>query len=683
MGQKTETSSQMTAYLVVKAGDKWRDVYRLIPGQVMTIGRASTNRIVLRDDICSRNHCEIFQSGDQWMLRDLGSRNGTVVDGVVAIGDVPLQSGQIIRIGGSYLAFTFDLTETLPELERNERSNLDGDTGTGLHPSVASSSVVFEPEILHRKRQTRYEGDDRSGGIARDRTSRELAKLYRLALEMGSATDSTRLGELVLDGLIDSTNADIGAMLLLPVELEDLPDPSRLTMLAYRATKEDSYPKVSDYLSRIVLKEREAVLARDILADQTLVERDSLGEIQARSVICAPIRKGQAVCGVVHLYSTNPDRPFGPEDLEFTLAVADQCAVALEALRRQESLAAGLARIRVENETLREQLAMESELIGDSEFIQQLNQKIDRIAPTDATVLIRGESGVGKELVSRAIHFRSRRRNGPFVCMNCAALSESLLESELFGHEKGSFTGATGRKVGKFEQAHQGTLMLDEVGEMSLAIQAKFLRVLEGHPYERVGGTEPVQVDVRVVAATNRNLETAVAEGTFRRDLYFRLQVLEITVAPLRERRSDVPILAQYFRRRFVAKTGRPIRGFTPAALDVLTNYDWPGNVRELQNTVERALILCTGEYVGTGDIQLSKLGSVGAKAPSPSPTVPYRESTLEVLEQEHILATLERTRWNKSQAAQILGIERSTLDRKLKKYQATRPPNDRRGTVV
>jgi Nif-specific regulatory protein len=311
--------------------------------------------------------------------------------------------------------------------------------------------------------------------------------------------------------------------------------------------------------------------------------------------------------------------------------------------------------------------------------MRRLKDDIGRIGPTDATVLIRGESGVGKELVARAIHFNSRRKTGPFVCLNCAALSESLLESELFGHEKGSFTGATNRKIGKFEQVHKGSLMLDEVGEMSPAIQAKFLRVLEGHPFERVGGGESVKVDVRVVAATNRDLEEAVEKGQFRKDLYFRLQVVELRIDPLRERRDDIPALAEFFLEKFVAKTGRPLRGYSAEALEKLVDYDWPGNVRELQNTIERAVILSRGDVVEPQDVQLSRLRreageSRGETAPGTGggPLV-----SLDVLEQRYILQVLEHTAWNKTQAAQTLGIERSTLDRKLKRYQVGRPEEE------
>jgi Nif-specific regulatory protein len=281
---------------------------------------------------------------------------------------------------------------------------------------------------------------------------------------------------------------------------------------------------------------------------------------------------------------------------------------------------------------------------------------------------------VGKELVARAIHFSSPRRDRALVCLNCAALSESLLESELFGHERGAFTGAIERKIGKFEQAHGGSLFLDEVGEMSLATQAKFLRALDGHAFDRGGGGTPLQVDVRVVAATNRDLEAAVKEGLFRKDLYFRLQVVELAVPPLRERKSDIPMLALYFLRRFARKSARSVVTFSPDALEMLVAYDWPGNVRELQNVVERAVILCSSTEVEAGDIHLSTLQFDNDLPWNAVESGVYHEASLEVVEQKHILATLERTGWNKSRAAQILGIERSTLDRKLKRYQVDRP---------
>jgi Nif-specific regulatory protein len=312
---------------------------------------------------------------------------------------------------------------------------------------------------------------------------------------------------------------------------------------------------------------------------------------------------------------------------------------------------------------------VQSEIIGRSKVIRAVTEEIGRAAATNATVLIRGESGVGKELVARAIHSNSPRRDNVFVCLNCAALSETLLASELFGHERGAFTGATERKIGKFEAAHKGTLMLDEIGEMSPSIQAKFLRVLEGHPFERVGGSRPVTVDVRAIAATNRDLEKDVAEGRFRRDLYFRLHVVEIVVPALRKRVEDLPELAEHFLRKFIAETGRKITGITPEAVQQLLNYRWPGNVRELKNVIERAVVLCRGHQIGPEDLLLTKLPTAGDTETPPSAGGPFAPSSLDEMERRHILATLKHTGWNKSRTATLLGIERSTLDRKIQRY--------------
>ncbi len=667
----TNQSETGTAYLVVRDGNQWRDVFRLMPAQVMTVGRSSTNRVVLRDEVCSRNHCEVFQNGDRWLLRDLNSRNGTMVNGLTLDEDWPLEEGQIIQIGGCNLGFTSDLLHAFPESESSVAVAISDTAELIVFDDPAPES---EPEIVHRQRENRFRDESMDLKDAPDRTRRDLTSLYRLTLEMGAARDADQLASVVLDGLFGGTRADIGAVLLLPKGLQNRPQSDQLRVAAYRSLKDLPYQRVSDYLSSTVLAEAEAVLARDVGDDSKLVDRDSLGQIHAQSVICAPLRVEETVYGVIHLYSTDRENLLEPNDLEFALALADQMAVALAGLQDRESLENGLARMQGENESLRDQLAIDSELIGDSEAMQQLRQLIDRIASTDATVLVRGESGVGKELVARAIHFRSRRCQGPFVCMNCAALSESLLESELFGHEKGAFTGAADRRPGKFEQSDGGTLFLDEVGEMPLAIQAKFLRALEGHPFERVGGRTTVDVNVRVVAATNRNLEEAVADGTFRKDLYFRLFVVEIQVAPLREHPEDIPQLANFFCEQFARKSEREVGGFTADGLSALQIYDWPGNVRELKNTVERTVILCTGEKITEADIQLSALVSPDSSSAASSHATAGQQVSLESLEQQHILAVLESTGWNKSQAARILGIERSTLDRKLKRYRVSRP---------
>ncbi len=589
----------MLAYLVIREGSKWTDVFRLTPGQSVTLGRAPTNQIVMKDDRCSRTHAEIFFSQDRWVLRDLESRNGTIVGAERVRGDYMLQPGDVIRVGHSQLAFVHDLAAAFPDSSAAPPKKAPASPGETVitvgHDDEAHvmSTPTDEPtKITHRRGQTRFLAPVAEEDAATPKVGRAAAQLCRLAFEMAKIPDLRLCTKAALDGLFEGTQVDAGAVLLLPRFMTTEPTATDLEVVASRTDSPLNYQRVSNFVATTVLREGEAVLARNVMGDSALSIRDSKGEFHATSILCAPIRKSERPLGVIHLYSTQPDRMPDPDDLEFTLAVADTLAVALENLNRRLELAEDLTQIRDENLQLRERLGVESEIIGSSVVMNKVQRDIGRAAPNRATVLIRGESGVGKELVARAIHFSSPRRKGPFCVLNCAALSESLLESELFGHERGAFTGATERKIGKFEGADSGTLMLDEIGEMSPTIQAKFLRVLEGHPFERVGGSEPIQVDVRVIAATNRDLERAVAEGTFRRDLFFRLHVLEVFVPALRKHPEDISDLSQHFLQKFNAETGRKIRGFSREAMEHMLRYRWPGNVRELKNVVERAVVL-------------------------------------------------------------------------------------------
>jgi Nif-specific regulatory protein len=399
----------------------------------------------------------------------------------------------------------------------------------------------------------------------------------------------------------------------------------------------------------------------------------TLSDMHAHSVICAPIRHNDRIMGLVHLYSLQASTVLGANALEFALAVADQLALALANLADRNSLTDELELACHQNRSLRQLLEVESDLVGRSETMRRLRDSIARVARSDATALVRGESGVGKELVARAIHFNSNRREAPIVCLNCAALSETLLESELFGHEQGSFTGATNRKIGKFEQANGGTLFLDEVGEMSMTIQAKFLRVLEGQPFERVGGHESVQVDTRVVSATNRDLEQAVEVGEFRKDLYYRLQILEIRVPSLREHDGDIPELAEYFLGRSCHRMGRDIPRISRPAMEALVRNDWPGNIRELRNVIERALVFCEGDEIQESDIHFTQRSDSSAWIEEVE-SQNFQPQSLESMEREYIARTLKWTDWNKREAARILGINRSTLDRKIERYEISPP---------
>jgi Nif-specific regulatory protein len=637
--------------LVTRREDGYGDVYPLQAGQRLTLGRANSNRVVLKDELCSREHAEVFFAEGHWRLRDLKSLNGTRINGEpLQETDWELSPGDDFQVGKTEFVFVDNLEE-LPEPPQN--TPVAQDEGFSIKKRLSQTRFLTPvPDDMP------LPPDDTAP--ARRNLSRDLSLLYRLALDMGSATTHEDLARVVLDGLLEAVPAEVGALLTLKEgrELE-------VTAHRHRDPSIKVYNRVSEFVTNEVLASREAILAEDVARDRYLRNRESLTHLGATSLICAPVIFAGKTLGLIHLYCTDPHKALGAEDLEFAVAVAKQLGAVTHQMQRQESLSH-------ENRALRAQLNVDSELVGASPAIKAIEEKVARVAGTNATVLIRGESGVGKELVARALHYSSTRKDGPFICLNCAAITETLLESELFGHEKGAFTGATDKKIGKFEAAHQGTIFLDEIGEMAVNTQSKLLRILEGHPFERVGGAAPIRVDVRVVAATNQPLEKNLHEGKFRRDLFYRLQVVEITVPPLRERRDDVPLLAEHFLKRFIRETGRRIRGLTPAALRKLEQHSWPGNVRELRNVIERAVALGRGPNLDVDDIWLSSV-EVGGMGGSGGDSEIYEPVPLEEIEKRYILKTLDHTDWNKSQAAGILQIERSTLDRKIKGYNLKR----------
>ncbi len=343
--------------------------------------------------------------------------------------------------------------------------------------------------------------------------------------------------------------------------------------------------------------------------------------------------------------------------------------------------ALAMRRITTENILLKEELAARRgapHIVGEDPRLQQVSVALQRAAATDTTVLLEGESGTGKELFARALHALSSRNDGPFVAINCAAIPETLLETELFGHEKGAFTGAAQRKPGKFELAHRGTLFLDEIGDLPLALQAKILRALEEKRFERLGGTSPIQVDVRVVAATNRNLKQAVAARQYREDLYFRLSVFPITIPPLRERPGDIPILAKYFIERFSRDLNKPPLQLSPAAVEELQKYAWPGNVRELQNCIERAVILTEGDTIHARHLNLSFRDTPAVDAGQPDPwsqidlsgsLADVTRRTVAQVEKRKIEAALAEAGGNRGRAADLLQVSYKTLTAKLREY--------------
>ena len=673
----TPSAATLSRFLVLQRGAARIEVFPLNSGQRVTIGRSETNGIVVPDPKCSRQHCEIFQAGTNWKLRDLGSRNGVTVNGSQVRGDWTLIPGQVIDIGEFGLLFTY---------------RLDDDTEDTVDQNIEGTSYV----ILDRMDRTQYDNSS-SLGAPTDFKAQSIVNLIRLGREMNAAANGESLGRCALSGLIAGTPAESGAVLLhSPAAAASLPE--SLVPIAIIQRPGQQGTAYSDSLSAIVLRDQKALLAHDVSDQTQFRNQDSVQQMAAVSAICAPIRFEGGILGLIHLYGFDASAPLTSEHLDFTLAVADQMGTILPSIRRHEEVVHKVGKLQSERQELLQQLEIETEFIGESESLAKVKRSMARVAVTDATVLIRGESGVGKELVARGIHRNSKRKEGPFICVNCAALTESLLESELFGHEKGAFTGAGARKAGKFEQAHDGTLFLDEVGEMSPEVQAKFLRVLEGQAFERVGGGDAIKVDVRVVTATNRDLEQAVENGRFRQDLFYRLQVIELVVPPLRDHPEDVPVIAQHFVERFSRRSGSKAEGFNTAAIRLLMQHSWPGNVRELRNVIERAVILSDRAVLTPDDIQLSRLVAVpNSQAPRETEAESFGESavsntdtvlginglwriyidqglTLDEIDRLYIDTVLERFNWNKSQAAQLLGIERTTLDRRLKKYEMGRP---------
>ena len=332
-------------------------------------------------------------------------------------------------------------------------------------------------------------------------------------------------------------------------------------------------------------------------------------------------------------------------------------------------------RLHEENRQLREALGQRYQfenIVANSPGMQEVLAAVEQVAPTNSTVLLGGESGVGKDMIARAIHQHSRRVNGPFIKINCTAIPENLLESELFGYEKGAFTGAVAAKPGKFELADKGTIFLDEIGDMPGSLQVKLLRVLQEREFERLGGTKTIKVDVRVVAATNQDLRAALEQGTFREDLYYRLNVVPISIPPLRAHKQDIPYLVDHFIQRFAESSGKPIEGITPEAMKLLVDFHWPGNVRELENIIERAVVMTAGPRIEAGDIRLdvAPQGGLGNSQATGNPATMFLPEgmTLEQFEDKLIREALQRAGGNKSQAARLLGLSRNALRYRLSK---------------
>ncbi len=482
------------------------------------------------------------------------------------------------------------------------------------------------------------------------KSEERLVTLYKISSDIGAIRHLPQLLAQVMDHIFKAIKADRGFIMLLDKATGEL-----TPVAIHKKEKDDEEMAISRTIIREVLEKRRALLTSDAMSDLRFKDKASVRLYNIRSAMCVPLLCGEEILGVISVDTKASVNLFSEDDLKLLTAIGTQAGMAIENLRLQEEL-------RRENRSLREALTLKHNIVGESPKVKEVLQFISKVAPTDATILLRGESGTGKELVARAIHYNSPRRDKPIVCINCAALTETLLESELFGHEKGAFTGATSRRIGRFELADGGTIFLDEIGEIPPPTQVKLLRVLEQQEFERVGGAKTIKVNVRILAATNKDLEKAIKEGKFREDLYYRLKVIQLELPPLRERKKDIPVLAGHFLKVYSQEAGRKIPELSPEALNLLLNYPWPGNVRELKNTMERAIVLGKG-----GTILPEHLPT---EIHWPQKEVKGEKVALADAEKEHILRVLEHTGWSKAKAASLLKISRPTLDRKLKLYQ-------------
>jgi transcriptional regulator with GAF, ATPase, and Fis domain len=614
----------MNPRLICLAGPRQGSVFPLDPASEFSIGRDAGNQVSVLDLTASRRHCALQEKDGRFQLNDLESRNGTFVNGL-PVTERWLEHGDRIRVGVS--TFLFLLREEATECPSSDVEMKDGEWN-----EASSMALPDTPETM-------------DGGVASDAASERTVADLRAVLRINSALGTVRgldaLEQRLLESLAEVTPADRGAVILTGK------NPGEFASIFGW----DKYPhqerpvQVSRPAIDRALRERTAFLGNDLT--------DNIA-----SLLVVPLVVLDRTVGVIYLDTANPQTPFTENHLQLLAAVGPVAGVALENARRVQWL-------QEENDRLQNEVAAGRDLIGECAAMKDVHQFIAKVAPSDSTVLICGESGTGKELVARAVHAHSGRADGPFVAINCAALTESLLEAEMFGHEKGAFTGAAAQRKGKLESANGGTFFLDEVGELSPVLQAKLLRVLQEREFERVGGTRTIQVDLRLIAATNRDLKEAIQDKSFRQDLYYRLNVVSVTLPPLRARRQDISLLATYFISKHGGKSPRPLQGLSPEARACLMNYDWPGNVRELENAMERAVVVRSGDVILPEDLPDSVL-EAGAAAAAPGGLPKYHAAVLETKKQL-ILKALELTDGNYTEAAKALGVQVNYLHRLIR----------------
>ena len=601
----------------------------------LRIGRDPSNSLAISDLSLSRRHCVITRDGDGYKLRDLESRNGTFVNGGV-VAEKLLNHGDQISVGESVLVF---LVKAESDPARTSSVEFE-DSLTQATTQIRPQDVLYlQPERILKELP------------AASRVGRNLNALLKISRVVHSISDLDQLQAQILELIFEVVPAERGAILL---DGKDNGNEKFSSQFAHPGPRKGGESvRVSRTITRQVMDQGVAILGADVPGNGDFSGVASLVSFKVRSLLCVPLTVFQKVLGCIYLDTTSPSTRFDRDHLELVATIAGICAVALENSRR-------LLWLERENQRLAAEIHLQHNMVGESAAMKEVYHFLSRVAPTDSTVLVGGDSGTGKELVARAIHRNSPRASRPFVAINCAAIPEGLLESELFGYERGAFTGAAVQKKGRLEMADGGVVFLDEIGELAPALQVKLLRVLQEREFERLGGSRPIAVDIRLIAATNKDLTAAVKARTFREDLYYRLNVVSLILPSLRERVEDIPILAEYFIAKFAAKCKVKAKKISPEAMAGLMNYDWPGNVRELENAIERALVLGVSDSIRLEDLPDSVVG----KAIAPGMDEANYHVAVAQLKKHLILTALDEAKGSYTEAARILGVHVNYLHR-------------------
>jgi Nif-specific regulatory protein len=619
----------MNPKLVVIAGTSQGSFFEL-EGDEVYIGREANNSVRLIDSSVSRRHCVLRCEGGRYKVVDLDSFNGTYLNGAPVAGQF-IEHGDHLAIGDILLIFVMDgAEEGAPPPIRLDEGGLKTNSMLRLQRQDA---FYLQPEKVFAVLPPTA------------RVARDLNALLKISTIINSVYGLENLQRQLLELTLQVVPAERGTVLLTGTGPEDLVPAVSLS----RTPEDGGEIRVNRTAVVQSLREKAAILCNDLAA----AAQPGADEDEVNTLLCVPLVVQEKGLGVIYLEASGRTARFDEHHLQLATAIASIAAVAVENAQHAEWLES-------ENRRLIEEINIKHQMVGESARMRELYQFIAKAAPSDSTILLRGESGTGKELAARALHANSPREQRPFVAINCATLSEALLESELFGHEKGAFTGAVAQKRGKLEVADGGTLFLDEVGELAPNLQARLLRVLQERQFERVGGTRPVKVDIRVVAATNRDLEEAIQEGNFRHDLYYRLNVISFVLPPLRERREDIPLLATYFAAECSKRAKRrPIR-ISAEARAYLTSYAWPGNVRELENAIERAVVLGSTELLMPEDLPEAVLESATSAG---APVTKFYDALRETKKQM-VLSALQQANGSYAEAAKLLGIHPNNLHR-------------------